>query len=54
MRKKNVKTKNATQLQKKREVYGESTVTVQTCQKWFANFNGDFSLNDALVETDGD
>ena len=29
-------------------VYGEGTVTDQTCQKWFGKFcAGDFSLNDA-------
>ena len=29
-------------------MYGEGTVTDQTCQKWFAKFCvGDFSLDDA-------
>ena len=40
--------------------YGESTVTDQTCQKWFVKFRaGDFSLDDAPrsgrpVEVDSD
>ena len=53
--------KNATETQKKVcAVYGESAVTDQTCQKWFAKFRaGDFSLDDAPwsgrpVEVDSD
>ena len=43
------KSKNATEVQKKIcAVYGEGTVTDQTCQKWFSKFHaGDFSLDDA-------
>ena len=53
--------KSATATQKKMcAVYGEGTVTDQTCQKWFAKFcAGDFSLDDAAwwgrpVEVDSD
>ena len=41
-------------------MYGEGTVTDQTCQKWFAKFHaGDISLDDAPqsgrpVEVDSD
>ena len=56
------KGKNATEMQKKKicAVYGEGTVTDQTCQKWFAKFHaGDISLDDAPqsgrpVEVDSD
>ena len=41
--------KNTTETQKKiSPVYGEGTVTDQTCQKWFVKFHtGDFSLDNA-------
>ena len=44
------KGKNITETQKEIcAVYGEGTVTDQTCQKWFAKFYaGDLSLNNAL------
>ena len=55
------KGKNGTEMQKKIcAVYGESAVTDQTCQKWFAKLRaGDFLLNDAPrsgrpVEVDSD
>ena len=55
------KGKNATETQKKIcAAYGESTVTDQTCQKWFVKFRaGDFSLQNAprldrQVEVDSD
>ena len=45
------KGKNSTEMQKKKKiyaVYGEGTVTVWRCQKWFAKFCArDFSLNNA-------
>ena len=53
--------KSTIEMQKKNyAVYGESTVTDQTCQKWFVKFcAGGFSLDDApwsgrSVELDSD
>ena len=55
------KGKNVTETQKKIcAVYGEGTMTDQTCQKWFEKFlAGDFSLDEAPlsgkpVEVDSD
>ena len=47
------KEKNTTEIQKKKKicaVYGDSTVTDQTCQKWFMKIRaGDFLLDNARI-----
>lgn len=46
------KGKNTTEMQKKAcAVYTESAVTDGMCQKQFAKFAGDFSLDDAPVRS---